>query len=186
MTPATCTSQGVSYYVCKNCGRTTQRRPTAKKAHTPELRKQKEATCKSEGYTGDTYCSVCGKLLESGQKIAKKEHTPGEWEITQPTCKKYGLKRRDCTVCGESLDLEVLEKLDHTWELTSTTAATCGIGEIQHYKCSVCGETKDITLDNPLSHTWDSGKVSKEPNLYGNWNQDIHLQKLWSYQRRNN
>lgn len=163
VTPATCTSQGVSYYVCKNCGRTTQRRPTAKKAHTPELRKQKEATCKSEGYTGDTYCSVCGKLLESGQKIAKKEHTPGEWEITQPTCKKYGLKRRNCTVCGESLDLEVLEKLDHTWELTSTTAATCGIGEIQHYKCSVCGETKDITLDNPLSHTWDSGKVSKEP-----------------------
>jgi hypothetical protein len=163
VTPATCTSQGVSYYVCKNCGRTTQRRPTAKKAHTPELRKQKEATCKSEGYTGDTYCSVCGKLLESGQKIAKKEHTPGEWEITQPTCKKYGLKRRDCTVCGESLDLEVLEKLDHTWKLTSTTAATCGIGEIQHYKCSVCGETKDITLDNPLSHTWDSGKVSKEP-----------------------
>lgn len=163
VTPATCTSQGVSYKVCKNCGRTTQRRPTAKKAHTPELRKQKEATCKSEGYTGDTYCSVCGKLLESGQKIAKKEHTPGEWEITQPTCKKYGLKRRDCTVCGESLDLEVLEKLDHTWELTSTTAATCGIGEIQHYKCSVCGETKDITLDNPLSHTWDSGKVSKEP-----------------------
>ena len=61
------------------------------------------------------------------------------------------------------MDLEVLEKLDHTWELTSTTAATCGIGEIQHYKCSVCGETKDITLDNPLSHTWDSGKVSKEP-----------------------
>lgn len=163
VTPATCTSQGVSYYVCKNCGRTTQRRPTAKKAHTPELRKQKEATCKSEGYTGDTYCSVCGKLLESGQKIAKKEHTTGEWEIIEPTCKKYGVKRRYCTVCKEQLDFEVLEKIDHTWELASTTPATCGIGEIQHYKCSVCGETKDVTLDNPLSHAWDSGKVSKEP-----------------------
>lgn len=163
VTPATCTSQGVSYFVCKNCGRTTQRRPTAKKPHTPELRKQKEATCKSEGYTGDTYCSVCGKLLGSGQKIAKKEHTPGEWEIIEPTCKKYGIKRRYCTVCKEQLDLEVLEKIDHTWELASTTPATCGIGEIQHYKCSVCGETKDVTLDNPLSHAWDSGKVSKEP-----------------------
>lgn len=163
VTPATCTSQGVSYFVCKNCGRTTQRRPTAKKPHTPELRKQKEATCKSEGYTGDTYCSVCGKLLGSGQKIAKKEHTPGEWEIIEPTCKKYGVKRRYCTVCKEQLDFEVLEKIDHAWELASTTPATCGIGEIQHYKCSVCGETKDVTLDNPLSHAWDSGKVSKEP-----------------------
>ena len=163
VTPATCTSQGVSYFVCKNCGRTTQRRPTAKKPHTPELRKQKEATCKSEGYTGDTYCSVCGKLLGSGQKIAKKEHTPGEWEIIEPTCKKYGVKRRYCTVCKEQLDFEVLEKIDHAWELAFTTPATCGIGEIQHYKCSVCGETKDVTLDNPLSHAWDSGKVSKEP-----------------------
>ena len=162
-TPATCTSRGISYYVCKNCGRTTSRYQTPKKDHTPEIRNKKEATCKAEGYTGDTYCSVCNKKISAGQKIAKLDHTPGEWEIIQPTCKKYGIKRRDCIVCGASLDLEVLEKLDHTWKLTSTTPATCGIGEIQHYKCSVCGETKDVTLDNPLSHTWDSGKVSKKP-----------------------
>ena len=162
-TPATCTSKGISYYVCKNCGRTTSRYQTPKKDHTPEIRNKKEATCKAEGYTGDTYCSVCNKKISAGQKIAKLDHTPGEWEIIQPTCKKYGIKRRDCIVCGASLDLEVLEKLDHTWKLTSTTPATCGIGEIQHYKCSVCGETKDVTLDNPLSHTWDSGKVSKKP-----------------------
>lgn len=144
VTPATCTSRGVSYWVCKNCGRTTQKRQTAKKAHTPELRKQKEATCKSEGYTGDTYCSVCGKLLESGQKIAKKEHTPGEWEIIEPTCKKYGLKRRDCTVCGESLDLEVLEKLDHTWDSGKVSKEpTCTEDGIKTYTCTSCGTTKE-------------------------------------------
>ncbi|SCI28826.1 Uncharacterized protein involved in cytokinesis%2C contains TGc (transglutaminase/protease-like) domain [uncultured Eubacterium sp.] len=162
VTPATCTSQGVSYYVCKNCGRTTQRRPTAKKAHTPELRKQKEATCKSEGYTGDTYCSVCGKLLESGQKIAKKEHTPGEWEITQPTCKKYGLKRRDCTVCGESLDLEVLEKLDHAWDRGVITKEATETEEgVKTYTCKTCGETKTESIP-VISHHWDQGTVSKE------------------------
>lgn len=147
VTPATCTSQGVSYWVCKNCGRTTQKRPTAKKPHTPELRKQKEATCKSEGYTGDTYCSVCGKLLESGQKIAKKEHTPGEWEITEPTCKKYGVKRRDCTVCGESLDLIVLEKLDHTWDNGKVSKeATCTETGIKTYTCTSCGTTKEEAI----------------------------------------
>lgn len=160
--PATCTSQGVSYKVCKNCGRTTQKRPTAKKAHTPELRKQKEATCKSEGYTGDTYCSVCGKLLESGQKIAKKEHTPGEWEITQPTCKKYGLKRRDCTVCGESLDLEVLEKLDHAWDRGVITKEATETEEgVKTYTCKTCGETKTESIP-VISHHWDQGTVSKE------------------------
>ena len=160
--PATCTSQGVSYKVCKNCGRTTQKRPTAKKAHTPELRKQKEATCKSEGYTGDTYCSVCGKLLESGQKIAKKEHTPGEWEITQPTCKKYGLKRRDCTVCGESLDLEVLEKLDHAWDRGVITKEVTETEEgVKTYTCKTCGETKTESIP-VISHHWDQGTVSKE------------------------
>lgn len=162
VTPATCTSQGVSYKVCKNCGRTTQKRPTAKKAHTPELRKQKEATCKSEGYTGDTYCSVCGKLLESGQKIAKKEHTPGEWEITQPTCKKYGLKRRDCTVCGESLDLEVLEKLDHAWDRGVITKEATETEEgVKTYTCKTCGETKTESIPM-ISHHWDQGTVSKE------------------------
>lgn len=162
VTPATCTSQGVSYKVCKNCGRTTQKRPTAKKAHTPELRKQKEATCKSEGYTGDTYCSVCGKLLESGQKIAKKEHTPGEWEITQPTCKKYGLKRRDCTVCGESLDLEVLEKLDHAWDRGVITKEVTETEEgVKTYTCKTCGETKTESIPM-ISHHWDQGTVSKE------------------------
>lgn len=162
VTPATCKSQGVSYKVCKKCGLTTQRRPSPKKDHTPELRKKKEATCKSEGYTGDTYCSVCGKLLQSGQKIAKKEHTPGEWEIIQPTCKKYGLKRRDCTVCGESLDLEVLEKLDHTWDNGVITKEATETEEgVKTYTCKTCGETKTHSIP-VISHHWNQGTVTKE------------------------
>lgn len=31
--------------------------------HTPELRDAKDAGCTQDGYTGDTYCSVCGQLL---------------------------------------------------------------------------------------------------------------------------
>lgn len=161
--PATCISTGIANYVCKNCGQKIQRKLPITD-HTRVVKNQKEATCGAAGYTGDTYCSVCNKKLESGETIPKlSEHTWGEWTITnQPTCKTYGVKQRRCKVCNE-LDIETIAKTDHKWILESTTPATCGIGEIQHYKCSVCGKTKDVTLDNPLSHAWDSGKVTKEP-----------------------
>lgn len=163
----TCTEKGVSYYVCKNCGLTTSRRQTPATDHIhTEVRNQKDATYKEEGYTGDTYCKDCGKKLETGTvipKLVEKEHDYGEWVLDQaPTCKKYGARHRICKNCGDR-EVDVLDKVDHTWELVSTTPATCTIGEIQHYKCSVCGETKDVTLSNPLGeHSWDNGKVTKE------------------------
>lgn len=163
----TCTEKGVSYYVCKNCGLTTSRRQTPATGHIhTEVRNQKDATYKEEGYTGDTYCKDCGKKLETGTvilKLVEKEHDYGEWVLDQaPTCKKYGARHRICKNCGDR-EVDVLDKVDHTWELVSTTPATCTIGEIQHYKCSVCGETKDVTLSNPLGeHSWDNGKVTKK------------------------
>lgn len=166
-TPATCTSRGVSYYVCKNCGLTTSKKQTPATGHIhTEVRNKKDATYTDDGYTGDTYCKDCGKKLETGTmipKLVEKEHDYGEWVLDQaPTCKKYGVRHRICKNCGDR-EVDVLDKVDHSWELVSTTPATCTIGEIQHYKCSVCGETKDVTLSNPLGeHSWDNGKVTKE------------------------
>ena len=39
--------------------------------HTEEIRDRKDATLTEDGYTGDTYCSVCGKLLKTGTVIPK-------------------------------------------------------------------------------------------------------------------
>ena len=166
-TPATCTSRGVSYYVCKNCGLTTSKKQTPATGHIhTEVRNKKDATYTDDGYTGDTYCKDCGKKLETGTmipKLVEKEHDYGEWVLDQaPTCKKYGVRHRICKNCGDR-EVDVLDKVDHTWELVSTIPATCTVGEIQHYKCSVCGETKDVTLSNPLGeHSWDEGKVTKK------------------------
>lgn len=166
-TPATCTSRGVSYYVCKNCGLTTSKKQTPATGHIhTEVRNKKDATYTDDGYTGDTYCKDCGKKRETGTvipKLVEKEHDYGEWVLDQaPTCKKYGVRHRICKNCGDR-EVDVLDKVEHTWELVSTIPATCTVGEIQHYKCSVCGETKDVTLSNPLGeHSWDNGKVTKE------------------------
>ena len=45
----------------------------------------KEATCTSEGYTGDKVCKICGRTIEEGTVIARIAHT---------------FKDGKCTVCG--------------------------------------------------------------------------------------
>lgn len=40
-----------------------------------EVRNKKDATTSAEGYTGDTYCKDCGKLISSGSSIPKIKKT---------------------------------------------------------------------------------------------------------------
>ena len=47
---------------------------TCDHSHT-EVRNKKDATTSSEGYTGDTYCKDCGKLISSGSSIPKIKQT---------------------------------------------------------------------------------------------------------------
>ena len=143
----TCTEKGVSYYVCKNCGLTTSRRQTPATGHIhTEVRNQKDATYKENGYTGDTYCKDCGKKLETGTvipKLVEKEHDYGEWIPDQaPTCKKYGTRYRICKNCGDR-EVDVLDKVDHTWDNGKVTKkATCTEDGEKTYTCTVCNTTK--------------------------------------------
>ena len=66
---ATCTADGSVTVVCDDCGAELSVEKLPAKGHTEEVRNAKEATCTEDGYTGDTYCSVCGELLEKGEVI---------------------------------------------------------------------------------------------------------------------
>ena len=59
-----------------------------------EIRNQREATCKEEGYTGDTYCKDCGEKLAAGTTIEKKPHKVG----TPATC----VSKAVCSVCSKT------------------------------------------------------------------------------------
>ncbi len=59
-----------------------------------EIRNQWEATCKEEGYTGDTYCKDCGEKLAAGTTIEKKPHKVG----TPATC----VSKAVCSVCSKT------------------------------------------------------------------------------------
>ena len=45
-----------------------------------EIKDDKAPTCSSLGYTGDTYCTVCGEKVGTGADIPMLPHTWGDWE----------------------------------------------------------------------------------------------------------
>ena len=80
-TTSTCITEGIKTYTCNSCG-TTKTEVIAATGHgTTEIRNKKAATTTSEGYTGDTYCTVCNQKISSGNTLAKltpQTATPGK------------------------------------------------------------------------------------------------------------
>ena len=67
-----------------------------------EIRNQREATCIQTGYTGDTYCTDCDKLLETGEELAALGHDYLASVTKQPTTTEEGIRTYTCTRCGHS------------------------------------------------------------------------------------
>lgn len=142
-TKPTCTTPGVKTYTCSVCQKTkTEEIPATGHQHT-EVRNVKEATCKEEGYTGDTYCTDCGEKLSSGEPTAKKAHDWDEGKVTtEATCKNTGVKTYTCNNCSET-KTEVIPMTDHIWDNGKvTTKPSCITPGVKTYTCTVCQETK--------------------------------------------
>ena len=142
-TRPTCTTPGVKTYTCSVCQKTkTEEIPATGHQHT-EVRNVKEATCKEEGYTGDTYCTDCGEKLSSGEPTAKKAHDWDEGKVTtEATCKNTGVKTYTCNNCGET-KTEVIPMTDHIWDNGKvTTKPSCITPGVKTYTCSVCQKEK--------------------------------------------
>ena len=67
---ATCTEKGVRTYTC-SCGDSYTEEIPAKGHGATEIRNKVDATTLADGYTGDTYCTVCNSLLLKGTIIPK-------------------------------------------------------------------------------------------------------------------
>ena len=139
----TCTEAGTKTYTCTTCGKTKTAEIAATGHQHTEIRDEKEATCKTEGYTGDTYCKDCGAKVSSGQAIAKIDHTWDNGKVTtEATCEHTGVRTYTCSVCGETKKEET-PKTDHTYDDgTVTKKPTCIETGIKTYTCTVCQKTK--------------------------------------------
>ena len=106
-----------------------------------EVKNQKDATCTSEGYTGDSYCTSCGLLVEAGEVIEKLSHSWNNGKITtEATCTKDGVKTYTCTGCGET-KTESISATGHAYEEAITPATMEKDGSVVE-RCKKCDDVR--------------------------------------------
>ncbi len=94
---ATCTEKAE----CEVCGKSYGK---AKGHGKTVILNSRPATCSKEGYSGDTCCKICKEVLKEGKKSPTLDHDY-KWVVDRyPTDSKYGLKHRECKVCGATDD----------------------------------------------------------------------------------
>ena len=167
-TKATCTEEGEKTFTCSICGDEKTEKVSATGHQHTEIRNKKEATCKEEGYSGDTWCKDCGKKILSGQAIAKTEnHSWNQEEITkEPTCKEEGEKTFTCSICGNT-KTEKVSTADHQhMEIRNQKNPTCKeAGYSGDTYCADCGVkiSSGKTIAKTKNHNWDGGVITTEP-----------------------
>ena len=167
-TKATCTEEGEKKFTCSVCGDEKTEKVSATGHQHTEIRNKKEATCKEEGYSGDTWCKDCGKKILSGQAIAKTEdHSWNQGEITkEPTCKEKGEKTFTCSICGNT-KTEKVSTTDHQhMEIRNQKNPTCKeAGYSGDTYCADCGVkiSSGKTIAKTKNHNWDGGVITTEP-----------------------
>lgn len=77
------------------------------------LKDMKEATCTNDGYTGDTYCSNCNKLMGNGEIISEIGHKMIHYDAVPATCVNSEIiEHWNCENCNKNfLDEEGNQEL---------------------------------------------------------------------------
>ena len=121
-----------------------------------ETRNQKKATCTEEGYTGDTWCNDCKKVVKQGETIPKTGHKWDKGQVTtKPTCTDAGVKTYTCTVC-KTTKTEPIAKTGHDPIAVPGKEPTCTeTGLTEGSKCKTCGVTLVEQKETPaLDHDY--------------------------------
>ncbi len=136
--------------------------------HEIETVASKEASCTKEGNVEYFYCTKCNKYyidkeltVEKDYKeliINKTNHIESDWIIDiEATCTNEGLKHKECTVCKEKLQEEVIEEKEHNYTKTIINPTCTDKGYIL-YVCSCGDEYKDNYVDE-LGHNYSTSDI---------------------------
>lgn len=114
--PATCTAP----QLCTRCGAVME------KALGHDYKSEVTApTCTEMGYTTNT-CPRCGDTNKSNY-TEPAGHKPSDWIIDkEPTTDSEGSKHKECTVCGEKLEAQPIEKIYNSATTDSKGEAVVG------------------------------------------------------------
>lgn len=147
-TAPTCAKTGVRTYTCA-CGTSyteTVSIDSTNHAYSTQIKNKQAATCKTQGYTGDTYCTGCSAKLKTGSVIAKTSHSYGSWiTTTEATCTSAGARKKVCSVCNNAVT-ETVSALGHSFgAYASNNDATYKADGTKTAKCSLCNQSKTVT-----------------------------------------
>lgn len=126
---------------CQTCGHKETEDLGCQHAKT-ELTGAVEATCTTAGYTGDTCCSDCGKVMESGSGIPALGHSYECTATTPGTCVDKSTSTFTCSVCAYSYtETGSLDAENHgETEIKNAISATCTAeGYTGDQVCADCG-----------------------------------------------
>ena len=102
-------TSGTKSRTCSGCGKTETASISAEECPHPttELRNQKDATCGSDGYSGDTCCTACNQIMAGGELIpASGEHSYSDViVVVSPTLFETGAGKKVCHDCAHEVDV---------------------------------------------------------------------------------
>lgn len=155
----TCTEQGEKTYKCtdEDCNETyTESIPATGHKNTRVIN-QKDATCESEGYTGDTFCDDCKQVIKAGKTISPTGHNWNEGTLKKaPTCESEGIKEYTCKTCGKTKEEPVAPTGHINTEIRNKRTATCeSEGYTGDTYCTTCNKKlKDGQTIPKTDHNW--------------------------------
>ncbi|MBE6946009.1 MAG: hypothetical protein E7459_07985, partial [Ruminococcaceae bacterium] len=132
-----------------------------------EIRDAIEATCTTAGYTGDTWCLDCNRMVKKGEIIQALGHSFGEWKVTKPaTCTEKGVETRTCTACGETETREIDATGHNFGAWTVVKEATCTEDGLETRVCA-CGEAENREI-RATGHSFGEWTLTKAPTCTEN------------------
>ena len=133
-----------------------------------EVRNASDATCTATGYTGDTWCLDCGKLIASGTQIAATGHQHTEVRNAYAaTCTATGYTGDTyCLDCGKltASGTQIAAFGHQHTEVRNAYAATCtATGYTGDTYCLDCGKlAASGTQLAAKGHSWNSGVITQQ------------------------
>ena len=108
---------------------------------TTEIKNAVVANCTTDGYTGDTYCTICGEIISSGTSIKALGHNYISEITKQSTTTEEGVMTYTCTRCGESYTMPIAKlPIEGTETKGTETKGT----ETKETQTTEAGENNDI------------------------------------------